>query len=113
MAPLGLLQTSLSLRTAQAQKANAASAYQTDGKDSGTDAKDSLAEIMASRWDPVHYSGEVGFLYGHASGKFGGDLFQTYMVGAVGNDNFQITVGTSYEEWSGRTTRFRPFFSPR
>jgi hypothetical protein len=68
-------------------------------KDSGKDAKDSLSEVAASQPSSGVYSGgEVGFLYGHASGKFGGDLLETYMLGTVGGDKFQITVGASYEE---------------
>ena len=47
--------------------------------------------------------------YGHASGKFGGDDFSTYIVGEAGNDKFHITVGASYEESSGRLPRFRSF----
>ena len=111
MAPL-TLSPNASLGTTQVQQVNASARYRTGGKDFGTDAKDSPADMISLR-DSLYYGGEVGFLYGHSTGKFGGDLFQTYMVGAVGNDNFQITVGTSYEEWSGRTTRFHPYFSPR
>ena len=93
---------------ANARKVNAASAYRTDGKDFGTDGKDSSAEV-SSPLNPVYYGGEVGVFYGHASGKFGGDDFSTYIVGEAGNDKFHITVGASYEESSGRLPRFRSF----
>jgi hypothetical protein len=106
LAPLHLFPAAF-LRVAQVQKVSATAAYRTDGKDSGTDDKYSPAEVISSPSDRVYYGGEVGFLYGHSSGKFGGDLLQTYMVGEVGNDKFQITVGTSYEESSGRFPRFR------
>ncbi len=68
-------------------------------------AKDVPAEAMNPPSDPIHYGGEVGFLYGHAAGKFGGDLVDTYMVGTVGDDKFQITVGASYEESNSRLPR--------
>jgi hypothetical protein len=54
--------------------------------------------------DSVH--GEVGVLYGHSTGKFGGDVEAGYIVGGVGDDKLQINVGASYEHWSGRLPRF-------
>jgi hypothetical protein len=44
-------------------------------------------------------------MYGHSSGKFGGDEFGTYIDGVVGNDKFQINAGASYQEWNGRFPR--------
>jgi hypothetical protein len=85
---------------AKVQKANAAPAHQTDGKDSS-------AEVMSSPSSPYYYGGEIGFMYGHSSGKFGGDEFGTYIEGGVGNDKFQINAGASYQEWSGRVPRLR------
>lgn len=56
---------------------------------------------------PNYYvTGEVGFLYGHSSGKFGGDYLNGYIIGEVGNDRFNITVGASHEEWTGRVPRW-------
>jgi hypothetical protein len=78
----------------------------TDGKDFRADGKDSSAAIVNSPLNPIYYGGEVGFRYGHASGKFGGDDFATYMMGTAGNDKFQITVGGGYEEFSGRLSRW-------
>jgi hypothetical protein len=64
-----------------------------DGKDYSS--VESLAMEKASlSWT----GGEVGFLYGHSTGKFGGDLFSTYITGGVGNDHMQINVGAGYEE---------------
>ena len=64
-----------------------------DGKDYSS--VESMAVEKASlTWT----GGEVGFMYGHASGKFGGDTFSSYILGSVGNDNLQINVGAGYEE---------------
>jgi hypothetical protein len=82
---------------------------------SGIDGKDSPDEMLSSSSDPIYYGGEVGVLYGRWSGKGGGDMWETYVVGGVGNDKFQITAGAAYDEWSGsgRGLRFRSFAAPR
>jgi hypothetical protein len=82
---------------------------------SGTDGKDSPKEMVSSSLNPVYYGGEVGFLYGQWSGKGGGDMWETYVVGTVGNDKFQITAGAAFDEWNGngRSVRFRSFAAPR
>jgi hypothetical protein len=77
------------------------------------DGKDFPSEMMAVEPNRYYYGGEVGFMYGHASGKFGGDEFSTYILGDVGNDKFQINVGASYDEWNGHNARFRSFGFPR
>jgi hypothetical protein len=77
------------------------------------DAKDSPVEMVNSPLHPVYATGEVGVLYGRWSGKSSGDLWESYMLGAVGNDKFQITVGAAYEESSGHFPRFRTFAPPR
>ena len=110
LAPLHLLPDA-SLRVAQVHKVNPARVL--DGKDSGTDRKYSPAEVLISPSNPIYYGGEVGFLYGHSTGKFDGDVIQTYMVGEVGNDKFHIIVGTEYDESNGRVPRFRSFAAPR
>lgn len=107
MAPL-VLSPNASANSGQVQKVNVAAAYRTDGKDFGTASKDSSGELISSL-DRFYYGGEVGFLYGHSTGKFSGDLFDTYVQGTVGNDKFQITVGTEYQNWSGRGPQFRAF----
>ncbi len=78
----------------------------------GPDGRD-LTGIMMSPPDHVYYGGEVGILYGRWTGKGGGDLMQSYILGTVGNDKFQITVGAAYEESSGRSARFRSYVIPR
>jgi hypothetical protein len=55
---------------------------------------------------PGYYvTGEVGFVYGRSTGKFGGDYKEGYIIGEVGNDKLHISVGASYEDWNGRTFR--------
>jgi hypothetical protein len=70
-------------------------------------AKQTSAEVMTSPLNPAYYGGEVGFLYGHPTGRFGGDEVQTYILGEVGTDKFQISVGASYQESNGRVPRLR------
>lgn len=84
-------------------------------ENSGADGKDNAGGIMESSADRVYYGGEVGVLYGQWSGKGGGNMWETYVVGAVGNDKFQITAGAAYDEWNGngRAVRFRSFAAPR
>ena len=98
-----------------AQRPSAGRGHGTQGKDLGTDPKDSPDEMLGSSANPIYYGGEVGFLYGRWSGKGGGDMWETYVVGTVGNDKFQITAGASYDEWNanGRSVRFRSFGAPR
>ena len=78
------------------RKRNAVSGPVKDPKD-GKDY--SSVESMAVEKASLSWTGgEVGFMYGHASGKFGGDTFSSYILGSVGNDNLQINVGAGYEE---------------
>src|SRR5713101_2487984 len=85
-----------SLRVAHVQKANVSPVY---GKDPPGDVINSQSN------QDYYYGGEVGFLYGRSTGRFGGDLFQTYILGEVGNEKVHITVGAAYEESSGRLPR--------
>jgi hypothetical protein len=84
-------------------------------KDFGADGKSSPAEMQSSSLNPTYCGGEVGVLYGRWSGKGGGDMWETYIVGTVGNDKFQITAGASYDEWSGngRNVRFHSIGASR
>ena len=93
------------------KKASANSRPQSDNF--GTDDKNFEGETVMSQPDRIYYGGEIGFLYGHGTGKGSGDLIDTYIFGQVGNDHFQITAGAEYEEWSGHTSRFRSFALPR
>jgi len=71
------------------------------------DGKDSPAEMISPPLSPIYYSGEVGVFYGRSSGKFEREIMQTYFLGGVGNDKFQITVGAAYEESNVSLPRFR------
>jgi hypothetical protein len=56
---------------------------------------------------PGYYvTGEVGFVYGRSTGKFGGDYKEGYIFGEVGNERIHISAGASYEEWNGRVPRW-------
>jgi len=78
----------------------------------GPDGKD-LPGMMMSPSDQVYYGGEVGILYGRWTGKGGGDLMQSYILGTVGNDKFQISAGAEYEESSGHSARYHSYVFPR
>jgi hypothetical protein len=72
-------------------------------------AKDSSKEIAnnlspGNLFDYVH--GEVGFLYGRSTGKFNREVESGCIIGETGNDKFQIMVGASYENVSGRFPTF-------
>jgi len=73
----------------------------------GSDAKDLPDELMAPPSDLIYYGGEIGILYGHSIGKGSGDMLETYIQGAVGNEHFQITAGAAYEQASGSAVKFR------
>jgi hypothetical protein len=77
------------------------------------DGKDLPSEIVSPPLSPFYYSGEVGVFYGRSSGKFEREIMETYFLGTVGNDKFQITVGGAYGESSGSNPRFRLFKGPR
>ena len=98
-----------------AQRPSGGPVHGSDGKDLGADGKDSPDEMLSSPLNPTYSGGEVGVLYGRWSGKGGGDMWQTYIEGTVGNDKFQITAGASYDEWNGngRGLRSRSFAAPR
>ena len=71
-------------------------------------ARDSSKEVIdVQRTGLFDYAGgEVGFLYGRSTGKFGGDFKQAYIIGEVGDDKFHISAGAVYEESSWRVPRF-------
>ena len=71
-----------------------------------TSSKDSPDRPFDLRPSFDYVTGEVGFLYGHSSGKFGGDYMEGYIFGEVGNDRIHISAGASYEQWNGRVPRW-------
>jgi hypothetical protein len=94
-APVGNLPTAL-VSTVPRPKKSSVSGPVRDPKD-GKDY--SSAEALATEKASLTWTGgEVGFMYGHASGRFGGDEFSSYILGGVGNDHLQINVGAGYEE---------------
>jgi hypothetical protein len=95
MAPLDVVPLAY-LTDAERATANASARYQTSAP----------ARVTESRLDSVYAGGEIGVLYGRSSGKFGGDEFQSYIFGTVGNEHFQISAGAAYEESSIRLRRF-------
>ena len=70
-------------------------------------ARDSSKEVVdVQRSNLFDYAGgEVGFLYGRSTGKFGGETKQAYIIGEVGDDKFHISAGAAYEESSWRVPR--------
>jgi hypothetical protein len=98
MAPLDVFRIAF-VSAAETHKANAPLPSPASGTDSPR-------EVTTLRLNPEYWSGEVGVFYGRSSGKFGREDFGSYIVGGVGNDKFQITVGVSYEESNGRVPRW-------
>jgi len=71
------------------------------------DSKDSLDNVVEIKsTDRVRVGGEVGFLYGKSTGKYGREDFQTYIIGTVGNDKFSFTAGYLHQETTGRIPRW-------
>jgi hypothetical protein len=68
------------------------------------DSSKEVVDVMARNFlDSVH--GEVGVLYGHSIGKFDRDVEAGYILGEVGDDKLQISLGAFYEHSSGRVPR--------
>jgi hypothetical protein len=69
--------------------------------------KDSSKEVSDVRTSNLlqNVHGEVGFMYGHSSGKFSRDIESGYIFGTTGDDHFQISAGASYEHSSGDFSR--------
>ena len=69
--------------------------------------EDPSKEVVDVRRSHSYYAGgEMGALYGRSSGKFGREVEEGYIVGGVGDDKFNITVGAAWEHSSGRVPRF-------
>jgi hypothetical protein len=72
------------------------------------DSKDSLDNVMEfESTNRVRVSGEVGFLYGKSTGKYGREDFLSYISGTVGNEYFSITASYLHQESSGRVQGWR------
>ena len=68
---------------------------------------DAAAGVLNLRTNRYYTGGEVGFFYGRSDGKFGREDFSTHIIGGIGNDKFNVTVGASYYESSGHYPRRR------
>ena len=95
-APVGNFPTALVSAEPRQKTGNVTSGPVKDPKD-GKDYS-SIESMAAEKASLSWTGGEVGFMYGHATGRFGGDQFTSYIMGGVGNDHLQINVGAGYEE---------------
>jgi hypothetical protein len=57
--------------------------------------------------DRIQFGGEIGFLYGKSTGKYGREDFSSYIIGTVGNDKFSITAGYYRQETTFNNPRWR------
>ena len=55
----------------------------------------------------LQWGGEIGFLYGKSSGRYGREDFSSYIIGTVGNEYFSISAGYLHQESNGRYPRWR------
>ena len=73
-----------------------------------SDSKDSLDRIIdLEAQSKIRFGGEVGFLYGKSTGKYGREDFAGYIMGTVGNDKFSINVGYLHQESTFNVPRRR------
>jgi hypothetical protein len=72
------------------------------------DNKNSRNDVVYMRNpDRIQYGGEIGFLYGKSSGKYGREDFSSYIIGTIGNDKFSITAGFLHQETTFNGSRWR------
>jgi outer membrane receptor protein involved in Fe transport len=93
--PLGLFPVSF-LTAVEVQKLNPSPV-------SGTDAPGGVVDLKLNR--NYYGGGEFGVFYGKSGGKFGREDFQSYIIGGVVNDHFNITAGAAYQDSSGSIPR--------
>jgi hypothetical protein len=55
----------------------------------------------------IQFGGELGFLYGKSTGKYGREDVAGYIIGTVGNDKFSITAGVYRQETTFNNSRWR------
>lgn len=73
-----------------------------------TSRRDSLDRIVDFRAPSrIQFGGEMGFLYGKSTGKYGREDFAGYIIGTVGNDKFSITAGYLHQETTFSGPRWR------
>ena len=69
------------------------------------DSLDRIIELEAQ--NKIRWGGEVGFLYGKSTGKYGREDFAGYIMGTVGNEHFSINVGYLHQETTFNVPRRR------
>ena len=70
--------------------------------------RDSLDRIIdLEAQNKIRWGGEVGFLYGKSTGKYGREDFAGYIIGTVGNEKFSINVGYLRQETTFNVPRRR------
>ncbi len=69
---------------------------------SGSDAVGGTVNLRRKEYS---FGGEAGVFYGKSSGRYGREDFETYLIGGVGTDKVQITVGASHRESTGSYQR--------
>ena len=73
-----------------------------------TERRDSLDRIIElEAQNKIRWGGEVGFLYGKSTGKYGREDFAGYIMGTVGNEKFSINVGYLRQETTFNVPRRR------
>jgi len=85
------------LRSVEVQPNGGAARYGSDGP-GGT---------VNLRLNRLQTGGEVGVFYGRSSGKYGREDYSAYIMGGIGNDKFNLTVGAAYHESHGKIPRDR------
>ena len=80
------------VRSVEVQKFGGSTRY-------GSDATGGVLDLRLRRF---HTGGEVGFFYGRSDGEYGREDYSAHIIGGIGNDKFNITVGAAYSESSGR-----------
>jgi 2-keto-4-pentenoate hydratase/2-oxohepta-3-ene-1,7-dioic acid hydratase in catechol pathway len=73
-----------------------------------SDNKNSIDRVVDLRApSKIQFGGELGFLYGKSTGKFGREDVAGYIIGTVGNDKFSITAGVYRQETTFNNPRWR------
>ena len=111
MAPLGLFPVAYLAPSdvGPVPTRNVRAASNSRSENLASDGKDLPSELLSQPANRGYYTGEVGFLYGRSIGKGSGDYWENYVWGQAANDNFQITAGAAFENWSGNGVKFRSF----
>jgi outer membrane receptor protein involved in Fe transport len=102
LTPLDLFPVAF-LSAVEVQKAPASPIY-------GSDATGGVVNLRLK--EQIYAGGEIGFFYGRSGGKYDREDIQSYIIGGVGNEKFNITVGAAYQESSGHIPRLQPVTPP-